>query len=163
LLLKTTRRVTLYSTLHSDGRVAGRGVPRSDVIQQFGNPVATRTFKTPVTVRQARARHIVGSHYYDNLSAVADSARIGRIDEFRIRGPIYSNDYYYMEDGIVRGTLGLADLLFFPFDVFDYVRDQWKVTYLRVFYFPGDTYLYQTYLFELHDRHATPAELQKSL
>ena len=150
--------VPAYQTAVPAHYVAGRGMARSEVIKQFGAPVVTWTFHPSISVGQAYARHIIpADNAYYNLAEVEDSARIGRIDEFRIHGPIYDGNKFAWEDDFLRATLGLGDLLLFPFNLWDYVSDQWRVTPVRVFYRPDETYLYQAY-----SPNITPPQLKES-
>jgi len=142
--------------------LAGHGVPRSAVIKQFGSPVASKVFHPPVTVHSARARRIGSTRppdWYLDADEIKDSDRIGRIDEFWVRGPIAGDgEGEEIVEEIDRDTLGLAEILFFPADLFDYVWHLPSITRVRVFYFPNDTYLYQ-----INDNYATRTLLRERL
>ena len=161
LLIGSAKNVTQYMGTGPDGLRYGHGVPRSEVIKQFGTPVATKTFAPPISVRQARSRHLVSFLHFRDGTELQDSLRISRIDEFRIHGPV--QNFNAIEGRIITSqlgfmTLGLSEVVCFPLALYGYVGDLNSVTRIYVLYYPNGTVLYQT-----NNYHATPTQLKERL
>ena len=161
LLIGSTKPVTQYLGTGPDGRRCGHGVPRSQVIKQFGTPVATKTFTPPISVGQARSQHIVSFLHSHDGTELEAFLRIGRIDEFRIRGPVQDSNAvegYHITRDLALWTLGLSEVVCFPLALYGYAGTLNSVTRIYVLYYPDGTVLYQTNNYQV-----TSAQLKERL
>ena len=158
LLIGSAKNVDQYIGTGPDGVRGGHGVSRSAVIKQFGTPIATKTFTPPITVRQARSRHVISFLHVRDGTDLESSLQIGRIDEFRIHGPVLDAEGYCITRELALMTLGLSEVVCFPLALYGYAGDRNTITRIYVLYYPDGTVLYQT-----NNYHATPAQLKERL